>query len=138
MARKDKFHEIVKKALIKEGWVITDDPYLVVTEEHSLEVDLGAEKLLGAQKGSKKIAVEIKSFLGLSKLHDYYKALGQFNYYSVAIDIQEPERTLFLAVPLKIYKTFFQESITLKSVERFGIKILVYNIDKIEIELWKE
>lgn len=78
---KDKYHFLVKKALEDEGWTITDDPLIIDTPNRDLEVDLGAEKLIGAEKGNLKIAVEIKSFLGLSQIHEFYKALGQFNYY---------------------------------------------------------
>ena len=29
MAAKDKYHEHVKEALIKDGWTITHDPYVI-------------------------------------------------------------------------------------------------------------
>ncbi len=41
-------------------------------------IDLGAEKLLAAEKNGHKIAVEIKSFLGSSALSEFHLALGQF------------------------------------------------------------
>ena len=66
---KDKFHDLVRDALIKDGWEITHDPLAV--EFNSLRqvfIDLGAEKVLTAQKGERKIAVEIKSFIGVSLL----------------------------------------------------------------------
>ncbi len=75
MAR-DKYHELVKRLLIEEGWRVTDDPLFIKTLISKLEVDLGAEKIIAAEKGQIKIAVEIKSFLGHSTMHDFYKALG--------------------------------------------------------------
>ena len=62
MARKDKVHDVVRTALENDGWTITDDPYYVKSFDADYEVDLGAEKLLGATKGLEKIAVEAKSF----------------------------------------------------------------------------
>ena len=62
MAR-DIFHNIVKEALIKDGWTVTDDPLVLLSKvDGGLETDLGAEKMLIAEKGLTKIAVEVKSF----------------------------------------------------------------------------
>jgi hypothetical protein len=63
MPAKDIYHEMVKNALTKDGWTITDDPLKLIIGSRSLYVDLGAEKLIAAQKENQKIAVEIKSFL---------------------------------------------------------------------------
>lgn len=134
---KDKYHRDVKTALIKEGWKITQDPLYVATAARTLEVDLGAERLIGAEKEGEKIAVEIKSFLGVSEIHEFYKALGQFNYYFLALRKQEPGRLLFLAVPVDTYETFFQEPLTIEAVEYYDLKIIVYNSNAQTIELWK-
>lgn len=49
---KDIFHENVKEALIKEGWIITDDPLTLLNRlEGGLMTDWGAEKLLQPKKG---------------------------------------------------------------------------------------
>lgn len=81
MPAKDIYHEIVKQALIKNDWTITDDPLKLTIGGRSLYVDLGAEKLIAAQKGNQKIAVEIKSFLSLSPIKDLENALGQYILY---------------------------------------------------------
>ncbi len=47
---KDLYHETVKKALIKDGWTITDDPLRLPYGNTDVEIDLGAEKLIAAQK----------------------------------------------------------------------------------------
>ncbi len=65
MAR-DHYHQLVKQALTADGWTITDDPLYLDLASTTLEVDLGAERLIAAEKGKEKIAVEIKSFLGNS------------------------------------------------------------------------
>ena len=133
---KDRYHNIVKKALIKMGWTITSDPLYIPTLKRKLEVDLGAERVIEAQKDKDKIAVEIKSFLGLSEIHEFYKALGQFNYYQLALEDIDVERVLYLAVPSDIYDTLFTEPLTLKAITRYNIKIIVYNIEEEIIERW--
>jgi hypothetical protein len=76
MSRKDRFHQAVKNALEKDGWTITHDPLSLKIGTLRLQVDLGAEKLIAAQKNNQKITVEIKSFLRASKITDFYQAFG--------------------------------------------------------------
>lgn len=65
MAR-DLFHENVKEALRKEGWTVTDDPLSFKIGKMQIQIDLGAERLIAAEKGAERIAVEIKTFSNLS------------------------------------------------------------------------
>lgn len=77
MPAKDRFHETVKVALLKDGWTITDEPLTIPIERLSnLYIDFGAEKLLIAEREGQKIAVEVKSFLGASTLSEFHTALG--------------------------------------------------------------
>ncbi|MGI8668625.1 MAG: element excision factor XisH family protein [Aridibacter sp.] len=62
MPRFDKYHEIVKLALVKDGWKITDDPLILEFKDLTLYADLGAERTFAAEKDDEKIAVEIKTF----------------------------------------------------------------------------
>ncbi len=75
---KDRFHQVVRTALEKEGWQITDDPYEIEVNDVDFEIDLAAEQLLAATRENQKIAVEIKSFIGSSNTSDFHTALGQF------------------------------------------------------------
>ncbi|WP_390889374.1 XisH family protein [Leptodesmis sichuanensis] len=104
---KDLFHDVVKAALVKDGWTITDDPLFLKVGGVDLFIDLGAEKLLAAERNGKKIAVEIKSFISTSSITDFHLAIGQFINYRVALKTVDPERQLFLAVPDITYNTFF-------------------------------
>jgi hypothetical protein len=42
MAAKDKIAGAVKNALVKDGWTITADPYILRYEDAALEADLAA------------------------------------------------------------------------------------------------
>ena len=86
MSAKDKFHDAVKMALIKDGWTIIADPLQIKLGEINAYIDLGAEKLLIAEKDGEKIAVEIKSFLGASTIYEFYTAFGQFSNYREALN----------------------------------------------------
>ena len=83
---KDVFHYAVKKGLEKEGWLITDDPLRISVGGADMEIDLGAEKIIAAERGEQKIAVEIKSFIGTSNISDFHTAVGQFINYQVALE----------------------------------------------------
>ena len=135
---KDKYHALVKQALIDDGWTITHDPLRLSGLTRPVEIDLGAEKLIGAQKGTDVIAVEIKSFLSLSELYDFYGAIGQFTYYREALEEIEPQRDLFLAVPLPVYEGIFQEPISQKVLASNRIKLIVYDVKNKIIVKWKK
>ncbi|WP_375339686.1 element excision factor XisH family protein [Okeania sp. SIO2G4] len=60
---------------------MTDNPLRLKVGRRILYPDLGAKKLLAAQKEGQKIAVEIKSFLGVSPINDLEQALGQYIIY---------------------------------------------------------
>lgn len=76
MPAKDIYHNVVKTALTKDKWIITDDPLRLSIGSRSVYVDLGAEKLFAAEKEGKKIAVEVKSFLNPSPVADLESAVG--------------------------------------------------------------
>jgi glucose-6-phosphate 1-dehydrogenase len=108
MPAKDVFHDAVKNALIKDGWTITDDPYTLEWGYDNLFVDLGAERILAAEKESQKIAVEIKSFIGRSLASDLQKAIGQYVQYRSLLKRQDPIRVLWLAVPDEVFHEVFE------------------------------
>lgn len=135
MAR-DRFHQVVKTALEKEGWKITDDPYTIGVDDVDFEIDLAAEQLVAAVRDDQKIAVEIKSFISPSNVSDFHTALGQFLNYRDALEIVEPERQLFLAVRSPVYKTFFQRKFIVAAVRRYRLQLLVYNVKQEVIEKW--
>lgn len=137
MSAKDAFHAIVKTALQKDGWLITHDPLQIRWEKVEMYIDLGAEKLIGAERGGAKIAVEVKSFLGQSAIYEFHLALGQFINYRMILAEKEPERVLYLAVPLDTYDTFLSLQFTQAVTRQYQVKLLVYDIDREEINKWE-
>lgn len=138
MAAKDLFHDAVKQALVKEQWAITSDPLMLKIEGVKFEIDLAAEKVFAAEKAGRKIAVEIKSFLNPSAITDFHSALGQFLNYRLALNMSESDRTLYLAVPIDTFESFFQERFTQEAVKLYQVKLIVYNPLQEVIIAWKE
>lgn len=128
MSAKDKFHESVKNGLQKQEWVITNDPLRIeYGEEDEVRIDLGAERLLAAQKKDEKIAVEVKSFLNDSALSDFHLALGQFLNYRLVLKEKDRERILYLAVPIYAYESFFQRDLPKAVIKQYELKLIVYD-----------
>ncbi|MFD2573621.1 XisH family protein [Spirosoma soli] len=136
MAAKDIFHETVRKALETDGWTITDDPLLLPLGERKLYVDLGAEKLLTANKEDQYIAVEVKSFVGNSIMSELEKAVGQYTLYRQSLRIQQSNRQLYLAIPTDAYVELSTDKLISIIQEDLGMKLLVYNPTTKLIELW--
>ncbi|MCG9886384.1 MAG: XisH family protein [Cyanobacteria bacterium] len=134
---KDLFHQSVRNALEKDEWLITDDPLSLKLGGVDLYIDLGAEKLLAAERAGQKIAVEIKTFEGRSEIAEFHLALGQFLNYRLALQLSEPDRELFLAIPQIIYETFFSLEFIKTSITNYQIKLLVYEPSTETIVLWK-
>ena len=137
MAR-DKFHKEVCEALIKEGWTITDDPLTFKVGNIQIQIDLGAELILGAERGTEKIAVEIKTFGNDSFITALYEAVGKYIIYRNVLKIIQPERILFLAVPENIFKRYFGETVIQKTTQDEKFKIVVYNQLTQHITQWIE
>lgn len=137
MSARDKVHQHVVNALRKDGWTITHDPLKVRWRLRDLKVDLGAEQLLAAEKGLEKIAVEIKSFVGVSDLDDLYHAIGQFILYRRALRPTHPDRTLYLAIPAEAYIELFRDAEGEALRQEEDIKLLVFDKQTEEVMLWK-
>lgn len=136
MPAKDIYHDIVKNALIKDGWTITDDPLRLRWGNDLLYVDLGAERLLTAKKEDEKIAVEVKSFVGPSNIAALENALGQYIVYRNIIEELEPDRTLYLAVHEEIFSTIFEEALGEMLLRKNHIKLVIFSRTEEVIVKW--
>lgn len=136
MPAKDVYHDTVKAALSKDGWTITDDPLSLPIGDRDLFVDLGAEKLIIADRSSQKIAVEVKSFISPSPVKDFETALGQYILYEDLMALEHPERILYLAIRETVYLTFFSEPIVQIPLRSRRIKLLVFDEIQEVITQW--
>lgn len=136
MPAKDIYHDSVTKALEKDNWIITDDPLKLTWGKRDFFVDIGARKLIAAQKGELKIAVEIKSFAGLSQATELEKALGQYILYRNILEEKEPERLLYLAIRRGTFNDIFSEPIGDLVIQKNKIKLLIVDEEKEIIIKW--
>lgn len=137
---KDRLHEEAKKSLENDGWTITHDPYPLKDKSIKMnyDIDLGAERILAAEKGNEKIAVEVKSFLQASFSHEFHSVLGQYLVYLQGLEKIEPERNLFLAIPFYAYLKLKEHALLLEIIEKFNVQFLVFDEENKIITSWKK
>jgi hypothetical protein len=137
MPARDLYHNAVKNALIKEGWTIIRDPYTLEFGATDVFVDFSADRIIAAERGVEKIAIEVKTFGGMSPVEDFRNALGQYALYLALIEQSEPERHLYLAVPNEVFLTTLEESAARTVLKRWGVSIVTFDPQTEEIVQWK-
>ena len=133
---RDIYHEIVKRALIKDGWTITHDPFTIAFGLRRVYADLGARKFVAAEKADRKIAVEVKSFVGASTMTELERAIGQYSIYKSWLARIEPERMLYLAIDETAFNYLFLDVSGQVLLEDYGIKLIVVAGANEEIVRW--
>jgi hypothetical protein len=134
---KNIHHDAVVQALIADGWTITHDPLTLSYGGKDLFVDLGADRVtIAAERREQRIAIEIQSFLSASPIRDLEEAVGQYDVYRCIMREVEPERTLYMAVPLHIYESLFSERLGALIVDRLELRLLVFDSEEAKITRW--
>ena len=135
--KKDKYHYIVREALEADGWTIIDDPLTIRLEGYrEVFIDISAEKVIEAEKDGEKIAVEVKSFIGISPITNMYEAVGKFQIYRLGLESDNSDYTLFLAIPEATYYSLFVVAFAQELIKRVRLKIIVFDINTKRIVKW--
>jgi len=132
----DIIRDPVKNALIKDGWTITHDPFTIKYGNNRVYADLAAERILAAERQGEKIVVEIKSFVGLSAVHEFEVALGQYVLYQEVLTFKWPEYKLYLAVSDVTYMNMLQQDLIDFILQRRKIPVIVVDINIEEVVQW--
>ena len=137
MPAKNIHHDLVIEALEADGWTITDDPLTIRYGEKDLFVDLAAERAaIGAEKGNRKIAVEVQSFLSPSIVRDIEEAVGHYEDYRTVLHEKEPERNLYLAIPERMRKALLIEPFGQLIVTKLNLSVIVFSEQSRRIIQW--
>jgi hypothetical protein len=136
MPRKDIYHDNVKAALEKDGWRAIDDPLRIVAGGVGLFIDLTAEPIISFERENKKIAIEIKSFEIQSQITSFYEALSKYITYRKALEMNEMDIEIYLAIPKKAFDTLFQKELVKAIVKENKVYLIVYEPDNQIITSW--
>lgn len=130
-------HDAVVQALRDDGWTITHDPLLITSGDRRLFIDLGAERAtIGAERGGERIAVEIASFVADSPVRDLQEAVGQFVVYRAVLAHADPERSLFLGVPTRVYDSVLSEPLGQLVAADVRLRVLVFDAQQQKVMRW--
>ncbi|MGD1849520.1 MAG: element excision factor XisH family protein [Cyanophyceae cyanobacterium] len=130
MPRRDLYHDTVKSALIKDGWTITHDPYVLGDAELYVFSDLCASKT------NQTVTVEIKVFGVNGRTSELEKAVGQYVLYRSVLKNENLPTLTYLAIPSQAYHSFFQKRIVRDLIRDEDIKLLVFDPSTETIEQW--
>jgi hypothetical protein len=133
---KDLIHDAVKNALIKSGWEITADQYTIEFKDSKVFADLAAELPIAADLGDRKIAVEVKSFLGPSPMRELESAIGQYRIYRCFMRVVAPDRKLYLGISDLAETRFFRKLSIQYLMRHEKLPLLVVNTTTEEIVKW--
>lgn len=136
MPARDIIHDAVRNALIKDGWTITDDPYIIAYEDLMLFADMAAERTLAVERNGKKAVIEAKSFSSGSEIREFETALGQYLIYRVLLSGTEPRHDVYLAVSSTVFEEFFSRPAIEIVCDDCGLEIVVVDLDSEEIVQW--
>ena len=133
---KDIYHNTVKIASQKDGWTITHDPFPLQIGKKRLSADLGAERLISADRGSQKIVVEVKSFVGQSDVRDLEQALGQYILYRQILNEMGIDRNLYLAISRLTFNSVFTIELGQVLLKNQIVKLIIFDDKSEAIVKW--
>ena len=137
MPARDTYHNVVRNALIKDGWIITHDPLPLQWDDRQIFVDIAADRLLTALRAGRKIAVEVKNFVGMSDIAELQQAVGQFAMYRQALAATEPDRIMYLAVPDDAMRDFLSQPMSNQLLLDQNVRLIVYSVQQEVILEWR-
>jgi hypothetical protein len=130
---KDRYHETVKRALVKDGWTITSEQVTLAVEDRYLWVDIEASKTTSGLI----ILVEVKELEEVpSPVEALANAIGKSLLYRTALSILEIDTLLYLAVTEAAYQGILSEAIGRLTIKRANVSLLVFSPEKEELVRW--
>lgn len=135
---KDAIHDAVVTALKKDGWIITKEQYALPVGQRGVFIDIAADRdVIVAEREDQRIAVEVKSFLGLSAVQDLRDAVGQYMLYRFALELNATGRVPYLAVSVEAARGILSEPIGIGMLNSAQINLVIVDKDTEEVAEWK-
>jgi len=93
---------------------------------------------IAAEREGRRIAVEVKSFLGASEMDDLENALGQYGVYRVILEKRDPDRVLYLAVPDELREMLLDEPDFRDILRAFDARLIFFEPHQEKTVKWIE
>ena len=130
MPAKDRHHDTVKRALIKDGWIIDDEQVAFIGSERQIVIDLQISK-----EGQGIILVEVKGFQP-SMVEALANAIGKMLIYRYILNELTQNIPVWLAVPEFAYQSILTEDMGLTMRRQLGMDLVVFSLEREEIVQW--
>lgn len=133
MPAKDRLHDNVVHALEKADWKIVREQFGIALESRTIWIDLRAQK----EQENLVILVEVKDFDRTgSPVHYLANALGQYLLYRSALILTDDPTPLYMALPISSYNRIMTEDIGQDVIQRYDLRLIVFNPLTEEIVQW--
>jgi hypothetical protein len=136
VSARDIYHDTVKLALEKDGGQSLTILFHFKLARIVYPADLGAERLISAEKELRKIVVEVKSFVGQSDVKDLQQALGQYVLYRQILNEMKVERVLYLAISQPTFNSVFSIELGQVLLKNQIVKLIVFDDESEVIVQW--
>ncbi len=133
MPAKDRHHDAVKRALIKDGWSVTAEQVKLSFGDRYLWIDMQAEK----QDQQRIILVEVKELDDVSSpVEALASAVGKYLLYRLGITYTPQNIPLFLAVSEASYVGILSTIMGQSVLAQTQISLLIFDPEQEIIVKW--
>lgn len=133
MPAKDFYHDVVVRALIRDGWTVTNQQVKIIVEDRNLFIDIEATK----PAEDRIILIEVKELEQVSSpIGALAAAIGKYFIYRAALDDAGLATPLYLAVSSQSYAGILSEKIGILTLAQGKISVLIFDPEREEIVKW--
>jgi hypothetical protein len=130
---KDRYHDVVVRALQKDGWTIIAEQIALSMPARRLWIDIRAQK----EAQNALILVEVKGFETLASAVAYLAdAIGQCVLYQAILEYVGIPDPLYMAVPAAAFTGILGEEIGRQAIRKAQIRVIVFDAEQEEIVRW--
>ena len=134
MPRLDRYHHCVRRALIKDGWEITHDPFTLGRGGVRIYIDLAADYVV--RGNLEDVAIEVKVFSGNVRQVEFVCACGQYDFYRTILTEAGIDRELYLALSQTAWESVQKREAFLVHLRRRNIHLLIFDVETEEVLQW--
>jgi hypothetical protein len=126
----------VLRALEKEDWRILKKPHPIHIGGKYIFADISLQRSTNG-KSETIIVLEVKCFTNPDNdLQEFYKAIGQYQFYRQALQIYQSAYPVYLALPDVAYAPLIRQPTVSALFNEVGVKLIIVNLQDERITQW--
>ncbi|MBZ0319854.1 MAG: hypothetical protein K8L91_25815 [Anaerolineae bacterium] len=136
MTALDSCEPQIIRALEKDGWAVLRKPHTIKTNRRSVFADFSLQRGVNGRMET-IIVVEVKCFANEDDdLDELYRAVGQYQYYRLALNRTEQAYPLYLALPNVAYYRLVTDTTVQEILRTNAVKLIVVDLVEEVVVLW--